>query len=157
VPGDRAMLIGELARTLRVTPKTLRLYEQRGLIPAPARAGNGYRAYGDGAIRRARLVVGLRGIGLSLDTIEQLVAELDVPGGSLRRKLAGVLDERISVVSLQVAVLQGQLDDLEARYRALIDTPRDSPPGCVCGALNQVCTCTPVAPGSSIRRTKHSA
>lgn len=135
------MLIGELAAHLGVTPRTLRLYEQRGLIAAPARAGNGYRAYGEDAVRRARLVVGLRGIGLPLETIERLVAELDVPGGSLRRALAGVLDERIGVVSLQLAVLQGQLDDLEARYRALIDTPRGSPPGCVCRALNQVCTC----------------
>lgn len=143
------MLIGELAASLRVTPKTLRLYEERGLISAPARAGNGYRAYGEDAVRRARLVVGLRGIGLSLETIEGLVAELDAPGGSLRRALAGVLDERIGVVSLQVAVLQGQLDDLEARYRALIDTPRDSPPGCVCGALNQVCTCASSPPHSA--------
>jgi len=135
------MLIGELAATLGVTPKTLRLYEQRGLISAPARARNGYRAYGGAAIRRARLVVGLRGIGLSLETIEKLMAELDAPAGSLRRVLAGVLDERIGVVSLQVAVLQGQLDDLDARYRALIETPRNSPPGCVCGALNQVCDC----------------
>lgn len=137
------MLIGELAASLGVTPKTLRLYEQRGLISAPARAGNGYRAYGADATRRAGLIVGLRRIGLSLDAIEGLLAELDAPGGSLRRALAGVLDERISVVSLQLAVLQGQLDDLEARYRALIDTPRHRPPDCVCGALNQVCTCSP--------------
>ncbi len=135
------MLIGELAASLRVTPKTLRLYEERGLIASPARARNGYRAYSADAILRARLIVGLRGIGLSLDAIEGLLIEFDAPGGSLRRALAGVLDERISVVSLQVAVLQGQLDDLEARYRALIDTPRHRPPGCVCGALNQVCAC----------------
>lgn len=127
------MLIGELAAGLGVTPKTLRLYEQRGLIAAPARAGNGYRAYGAGAIQRARLVVGLRGIGLSLEVIERLLAELDAPEGNMRRALAGVLDERISIVSLQLAVLQGQLDDLEARYRALIDTPRQRAPNCVCG------------------------
>ncbi|GAC1340023.1 MAG: hypothetical protein NVSMB18_09330 [Acetobacteraceae bacterium] len=139
------MLIGELAASLGVTPKTLRLYEQRGLIAAPARAGNGYRAYGAEAVRRARLVVGLRGIGLSLDTIERLLEELDAPAGSLRRALAGVLAERISVVSRQLAILQGQVDDLEARYRALIDTPRDSPLPCGSGALTQRCTCAPAA------------
>jgi MerR family transcriptional regulator, copper efflux regulator len=37
------MMIGELATRLGVTTKTLRLYEQRGLIPAAARAANGYR------------------------------------------------------------------------------------------------------------------
>jgi DNA-binding transcriptional MerR regulator len=90
------MLIGELAASLKVTSKALRLYEQRGLIAAPARAGNGYRAYGADTIRRARLVVGLRAIGLSLNAIERLLGELDAPGGNLRRALAGVLDERIS-------------------------------------------------------------
>ena len=143
------MLIGELAASLNVTPKTLRLYEERGLLAAPARAGNGYRAYGAEAIRRARLVVGLRGIGLSLDAIEGLLAELDAHGGSLRRALAGVLDERISVVSLQVAVLQGQLDDLETRCSALIETPQPLSPNCVCGALNQVCTCEAAAAHSA--------
>jgi DNA-binding transcriptional MerR regulator len=137
------MLIGELAASLGVSPRTLRLYEARGLMPAPARASNGYRAYGEDAIRRARLVVGLRGIGLSLETIEKLIAESARPGGGMRRALAGILDERISEVSLELAVLQGRLDDLEARYRALIDTPRSSPPNCVCAALNRVCDCVP--------------
>ncbi len=50
------MLIGELAGSLGVTPKTLRLYEQRGLLAAPARAQNGYRVYGEDAVRRARMV-----------------------------------------------------------------------------------------------------
>ena len=48
------MLIGELATSLGVTPKTLRLYEQRALIPAAARAENGYRFYDENAVRRAR-------------------------------------------------------------------------------------------------------
>ena len=135
------MLIGELASILRVTPKTLRLYEQRGLIPKPARAGNGYRAYCGEGVRRARLVVGLRSIGLSLDTIEALLAELNATDGGLRRALAGVLDERISTLSVQVAVLQGQLDDLEARYLTLVETAPDRDAHCVCGAVGQTCTC----------------
>ena len=57
------MLIGELAKSLGVTTKTLRHYEEIGLVPAPARADNTYRVYAPEALARARLVVGLRSIG----------------------------------------------------------------------------------------------
>ncbi len=156
------MLIGELAKSLGVTPKTLRLYEQRGLIPAPARAGNGYRAYGEDAIRRARLVVGLRGIGLSLETIAGLVGRKGADRNKLRRDLAGLLSEQIQELSLEIAVRQGRLDDLDARYLALMDTPREAPGDCVCRALNLRCRCVakrieagsvPVDPMSPIGNT----
>jgi DNA-binding transcriptional MerR regulator len=137
------MMIGELATCLGVTPKTLRLYEQRGLIPTAARAANGYRSYGEDAARRAHLVVGLRAMGLSLDEIAELLESLNRPGGSLRRALLGLLDRRIGALSLQIGVLQGQLDDLEARYLALADAAPKGAPQCICAALNRRCTCNP--------------
>lgn len=133
------MIIGELAATLGVTPKTLRLYEQRGLIPSAARSGNGYRIYGDDAVRRARLVVGLRAMGLSIATIGAMIGQ--APRGDFRRLLAGLLSERIRQLSEEIAVRQGHMDELEARYLALIETPRGAPGDCICRALNQECRC----------------
>ncbi len=135
------MIIGELAASLGVTPKTLRLYEQRGLIAATSRSENGYRFYGDAAVRRARLVVGLRNMGLSLAAIAEMVDGASSGRAALRRALAGLLSERIRILSEEVAVRQGQIDELEARYLALIETPRDSTPDCICRALNQECRC----------------
>ncbi len=134
------MRIGELAAGLGVTPKTLRLYEQRALIPAAARSENGYRLYGDVAVRRARLVVGLRAMGLSLATIAEIING-GPDRGDLRRRLAGLLSERIRQLSEEIAVRQGHMDDLEARYLALMETPRDLPGDCICRALNQQCRC----------------
>ncbi len=136
------MMIGELAGNLRVTPKTLRLYEQRGLLPAAARAANGYRVYGEEAVRRARLVVGLRAMGLSLDKIVELVGRRNTRESSLRRELAGLLSEQIQDLSVEIAVRQGRMDELDARYLALLDTPKDAPADCICRALNRVCRCT---------------
>ena len=133
------MIIGELAASLGVSPKTLRLYEQRGLIPTPARSDNGYRIYGDDAVRRARLVVGLRATGLSIAVIGEMITE--AASGNLRRELAGLLSERVRQLSEEIAVRQGQMDELEARYLALIETPRDAPGDCICRALNQECGC----------------
>ncbi len=135
------MIIGELAAALNVSTKTLRHYEERGLIPAAARGDNGYRLYGDAAVDRARLVVGLRSLGLSLDEIETLLGALGLKGRSLRRELGGVLHERIRVLAEEIAVRQGQLDDLEARYLALVETRRGTIEDCICGALLQTCDC----------------
>ncbi len=133
------MIIGELAASLGVTPKTLRLYEQRGLIPTPARSDNGYRIYSDDAVRRARLVVGLRAMGLSIAVIGEMTA--NAARGEFRRELAGLLSERVRQLSEEIAVRQGHMDELEARYLALIETPRDAPGDCICRALNQECGC----------------
>jgi len=135
------MMIGELAASLRVTPKTLRLYEQRGLIPAAARAANGYRFYGDAAVRRTRLVVGLRSMGLSLAVIADMVNGSGSEHADFRRELAGLLSERIRQLAEEIAVRQGHMDELEARYLALMETPRDAPGDCICRALNQDCRC----------------
>lgn len=133
------MIIGELAASLGVTPKTLRLYEQRGLIPPAARSGNGYRFYDDDAVRRARLIVGLRAMGLSIAVIAQMIR--DGSRTEFRRELTGLLSERIRQLSEEIAVRQGHMDELEARYLALIETPRDAPGDCICRALNQDCRC----------------
>lgn len=131
------MLIGELAKSLGVTPKTLRHYEEIGLVPPPARADNAYRVYSPEAVVRARLVVGLRAMGLSIEQVQGLLAGGD---GDLRSRLMGLLDQQLQEMSLQIAILQGRHDDLEARYRALLDTPKGKP-GCVCAALLRKCDC----------------
>lgn len=139
------MIIGELAASLNVSTKTLRLYEERGLIPPPARSENGYRIYGEAAVQRTRLVVGLRSLGLSLDEIEAILGTVGHEERSLRRELAGLLHERIRVLSEEIAVRQGQRDDLEARYLALVETERGVIGDCICGALQQKCDCAVVS------------
>jgi DNA-binding transcriptional MerR regulator len=132
------MRIGELAEDLRTSTKTLRFYERSGLLPPPARLGNGYRAYDERAVARARLVVGLRRIGLSVEEVRELLAG---EAATQRRRLLGVLDRHLQEVGLQISILQGQHDDLAARYRALLETPRDQAGECVCAAIHLPCTC----------------
>jgi DNA-binding transcriptional MerR regulator len=144
------MLIGALAKTLGVTSKTLRHYERIGLVPAAERRRNGYRTYSTDAVRRARLVVGLRALGLSLDAIRELLVD---DGRPLRSKLLGLLDEQLRDHALQIAILQGRHDDLEARYHALLLQPDPVVPDCICAALMRMCDCAPAVPA----RPKRSA
>ena len=132
------MRIGELATELSVSTKTLRHYEKIGLLPAAARSKNGYRVFSPEAEAAARLVVALRRIDLSLDEIAGLLAG---NRADLRRNLLGILDEKRSAVSLEVAVLQGKLEDMDARYLSLATTPRDRPGDCICALLGRTCDC----------------
>jgi serine/threonine protein phosphatase PrpC/DNA-binding transcriptional MerR regulator len=69
--GDVGLLtIGEFARAARLTPKALRLYAERGLLPpAAVDPESGYRLYAPAQLEWARLIGELRTIGMSLAEI----------------------------------------------------------------------------------------
>src|SRR5262249_17369513 len=117
-----------------------RHYEKIGLIPAAQRSRNGYRAYSDAAIARARLVVALRKLDLPLEVVRELLEE-KVDRRSLRQRLMGQLDEQIHDYELRIAVLQARRDDLQARCDALLTPPSERSADCICGALLQPCSC----------------
>lgn len=145
------MLIGELAKELGVTSKTLRHYEVKGLVPPAERTAKGYRTYSSIAVRRARLVIGLRNLGLALDVIEDVLRR---DGISLRKKLLGVLDRQIQEQALEIAVRQGRYDDLDARYHALLSQRTGADPECVCGALMRPCDCLPNEPALPVPKVR---
>jgi DNA-binding transcriptional MerR regulator len=136
---NRGLRIGELAELLGTTTKTLRFYEQIGLLGAPRRSVSAYRLYDDEAVATARLVIGLRHLEL---TIPELQALLHADGKTSRRqRLLALMDERLRRMELDLSVLQGRCDDLAARHAALLATPRSRPPNCICDALLQACAC----------------
>ena len=66
------MKISELANRTGTTTKTLRFYEDAGVLLAPERAANGYRNYGDDTVTRVRFVKAGQAIGLTLAEIRDL-------------------------------------------------------------------------------------
>ena len=132
--------IGRAAKALDTTPKTIRLYEQLGLLEPPERTAAGYRLYDEASVGRARLVLGLRRLGLSIDEVRGLLHE-EAGGPPLRRRLLSLLDQKLSEIDVSLGVLQGRREDLGARYHALVMTPSDRAGACICGALMIPCTC----------------
>ncbi len=66
----------ELADMAGVSPRTLRYYDQIGLL-VPARAGNGYRSYGPEDVHRLQHILLLRSCGVPLETIEEALDKSD--------------------------------------------------------------------------------
>ena len=94
---DRLLTIGELARHAGVATSALRYWEDRGLLPAPARI-SGQRRYTESAVALVGVILLLRDVGFSLAEQQALMASRgDAPDEwrrLARRKLAE-LDERI--------------------------------------------------------------
>jgi DNA-binding transcriptional MerR regulator len=79
--------IGEVARASGLSVSALRFYDGAGvLVPAEVDAATGYRRYADEQVRAARLIAGLRRVGMPVSEIARAVRGLGDPG-TVRRQL----------------------------------------------------------------------
>jgi MerR family copper efflux transcriptional regulator len=69
----KQLTIGQLARCAAVNVETVRYYERRGLMPAPARRESGYRLYTDDDLERMRFIRRAKDLGFTLREIEDLL------------------------------------------------------------------------------------
>jgi Cu(I)-responsive transcriptional regulator len=100
------MNIGETARASGVAAKTIRYYEEIGLVRAAKRAPNGYRRYDEHDVQRLRFVQRARSLGFSIDDVRSLLALW----GNRRRASADVKRlamRHVAEVDRRVAELQG--------------------------------------------------
>ncbi len=71
---EKLLKIGELAGQTGVTAKTIRFYEEAGVLAPSTRAANGYRLYSRQAVAMLRFIKQARGLDLTLAQITELVA-----------------------------------------------------------------------------------
>lgn len=69
---DEYMQISDLAKALHITTRTIRLYEQMGLVDPPKRTEGGIRVYENDDIKRFKFVLKLKALGLSLNEMKEL-------------------------------------------------------------------------------------
>ena len=110
---DRTYSITELCREFNVTPRTLRFYEQKGLL-APARRGwTRLFSYRD----RARLQLILRGkkVGFSLEEIKEMLELYNLKDGQLTqlRVAATKFRERREALHQQRIEVEEAIEELE--------------------------------------------
>ena len=106
------MRIGELATAAGTTTKTLRFYEESGLLPQTARATNGYRDYGPEALSRLDFIRRGRAAGLTLAQIREVIDIRDA-GDAPCHHVYQLLTARLVDIDRQIA-------DLDALRAALI-------------------------------------
>jgi Cu(I)-responsive transcriptional regulator len=70
---SRMMTIGEAAAHSGVPPKTIRFYEEAGIIKPAVRGENGYRVYGDADVQTLHFIHRSRALGFSLKEVAELL------------------------------------------------------------------------------------
>jgi DNA-binding transcriptional MerR regulator len=106
----------ELARMAEVSPDTLRHYETKGLLPAPARSSNGYREYPPEALARVRLVRRAVALGFTLDELARIVKVRD-QGGAPCREVRALAASKLALLEGRALELQRACD----RLRSVLD------------------------------------
>ena len=113
--------IGELAERTGVTPRTIRYYEEIGLLPGGSRAKGTHRLYIDADVERVAELTRLRDLlNLSLDDLKQLV-EAEEARAELRKRFESTVSdaERLDIVEQALPHVETQLELVRRRKREL--------------------------------------
>jgi DNA-binding transcriptional MerR regulator len=89
--------VGELAASSGLSIRTLRYYDQIGLLTPSGRSDGGHRLYSAEDVRRLYRICLLRGVGLSLEDIGRAMDEPDWDLGNAMSRHLDLLDKRIAV------------------------------------------------------------
>ena len=114
------MLIGDLAARAGLSAKTIRFYEQAGLLPQPPRTPGGYRDYPPSALDRLTFIRHAQAAGFTLADIRGVLAIRD-SGQAPCQHVSVLIGEHLALVELRIAELtraRDALKDLQRRAAA---------------------------------------
>lgn len=129
------MRIGEAAAKAGTTPRALRFYEQRGLLPAPTRTVSGQRDYTQTDVTLVRTIRGLLALGLTVEDLAarpqrlqamardpEAVCGSSADGSTAADSEAGsfsdVVTRRLAALDAEIARLTRLREQLESRAAA---------------------------------------
>lgn len=102
------MTVGEVAKKMDVTVRTLQYYDSEGLLSPSAMSEGGRRLYTDKDIVKLHQILSLKHLGFSLNDIKNRLIPLDTPD-----EIAAVLTEQATAVRKKIERLSESLRELE--------------------------------------------
>jgi MerR family transcriptional regulator, repressor of the yfmOP operon len=127
--------IGEVAQITGTTPRTIRYYEEIGLLPpAEGRPPGSHRLYEEGDVERLREVLRLKELlGVSLEELRELV-EAESARAELRREWRGgaggperrreILSQAVEHIDRQLELIRGRRDEIARLEEELVARKR---------------------------------
>lgn len=113
--------MGQVARMLHCTVRTIRFYEERGLQLTEGRTGGQHRRYARADIQRLRGIIELRRSGLSLEQVTELIQlkRRHGTGAAAARAMGAALEPHLAAVGDRIAELKRIHDELQYFRTAL--------------------------------------
>jgi putative AdoMet-dependent methyltransferase len=100
---NSSMKIKEIAEKLKISPRAIRFYEQKGLISPAKQKNNQYRIFSEHEVWRLQTIISLREVGMPIEEIKKVLAQIE----------AGDQDELQHYLELQRAVMVSQWVELK--------------------------------------------
>ena len=126
--------IGEISRLVDLSQRTIRYYEEIGLLHSVRRIENGKRVYTDHDVRRLKFINRLKVLGLSLSEMVDLekIYRRQRNNREILPKLLEILDERAAQIDERVAqlvTLKKEIREYQQRLRnkVLQDATQEEP------------------------------
>ncbi|HAM32742.1 MAG TPA: MerR family transcriptional regulator [Deltaproteobacteria bacterium] len=127
--------IGEISRTVDLSQRTIRYYEEIGLLHSVRRIENGKRVYTDHDVRRLKFINRLKVLGLSLAEMVDLekIYRKQRNNREILPKLLEILDERATQIDdriAQLTSLKKEIREYQQRLRSkVLEEPSRDDPG----------------------------
>ncbi len=99
------MNISQAAEVVGIPPKTIRYYEEIGLVSSQ-RAGNGYRVYEDRELHMLAFLGRARSLGFTIESCRSLLALYADPNRA-SANVKGVAESHVAEIDLKIAELKG--------------------------------------------------
>jgi len=116
---EELLKIGEFAKTAGTNLRTLRYYEELGLLEPALRSDGGFRYYRPTDVNRVRMIHGLQELGLQLERIGELLDSRSLPKDTAARRkvwamrIRSALDEHRALIDERIALLDRQRAQVE--------------------------------------------
>lgn len=123
------MTVGEVAKKMGVTARTLQYYDKEGLLSPSAESEGGRRLYTDKDLITLHQIISLKSLGFSLEDIKERLISLDTPvdvanvlaeqAEEVRQKIEQLSASLTAIEQLRIEVLQMQTVDFK-KYADII-------------------------------------
>ncbi len=121
--GAKIYQIGEVARLVDISQRTVRYYEEIGLMNSVRRMEGGKRIYTDDDVRRLKLIKRLKVLGLTLSDMHELEANWTTCRSNdvVLRRLLEILDSHLSRIEDRITdleILKNEIAEYKVRINA---------------------------------------
>ena len=125
-PSEELLSIAQVREQASVSARTLRYYEELGLLPGVRRRAGGRRVYGRDELERLRFIQRLKALGLTLAEIKELNAVYAIGGSTLALlerldELLGRHQRELDARIEQLMALRDEIGKYRDHVRSRID------------------------------------
>ncbi len=115
------MQIGEIAKKAGTSARTIRYYEELGLIQPISHSSGGFRLYSEENLKRLRVISFLKELGLSLSEIREIFAAKKASGADQEtvQTLLRIFGDKLHLVESRIGSLNRMRDELIRAIRIL--------------------------------------